>query len=468
MHARSALPLLRSPPFPRISQEVAAVSAWRPAAVDASDPGRAVALVEAIERAGVAGDFWDPAGTAPDLKPYRDDPSLAWRELIACVAYRDPFTGEVAAPEDIVPLLAHWRREIRRNPGWGGRRVIGAGIAQWKRREVARLLWAGSGSSLDYDSAAQLDGADAIVAWPSRVDPDLPDRAAAAALPYWLIEDGFIRSVGLGAACHPPFSIVMDGAGAHYDPSHPSDLEALLATAEFPSDLLARAEALIALIVRSGISKYEIGGDVAPLPPKTRRRILVTGQVEDDMSVLLGGGQVRSNIELLRRARLAEPDAEIWFKPHPDVDAGHRKGAVSDAEALRHADQVIRGVPMASLFVAIDGIHVLTSLAGFEALLRGVETTTHGVPFYAGWGLTRDLGPVPARRQRRLSLTEIAAGVLLLYPKYLDPVTGLPCTPEILIRRLSEQGRPQETWLTRLRNLQGGLRRRISQLMSVQ
>ena len=204
------------------------------------------------------------------------------------------------------------------------------------------------------------------------------------------------------------------------------------------------------------------------LPPRTRRRILVTGQVEDDLSVRLGGGDIRSNLELLRRVRLAEPDAEIWFKPHPDVDAGHRKGAVPDGEALRNADQVVRGVPMASLFAAIDGIHVLTSLAGFEALLRGVDTTTHGVPFYAGWGLTHDLGPVPARRQRRLSLAELAAAVLLLYPKYLDPVTGLPCTPEVLIRRLSEQRRPQETWLTRLRHLEGGLRRRISQFMSTQ
>ena len=118
---------------------------------------------------------------------------------------------------------------------------------------------------------------------------------------------------------------------------------------------------------------------------------------------------------------------------------------------------------MASLLQAIDGLHVLTSLAGFEALLRGVEVTTHGVPFYAGWGLTRDLQQVPRRRNRALPLNALAAGVLLLYPKYLDPVTGLPCTPEILIRRLSEQKRPQETWLTRLRHLQGKLRR-ISQL----
>jgi capsular polysaccharide export protein len=319
-----------------------------------------------------------------------------------------------------------------------------------------------------FDKGSNLAATDVVVAWPTRSDPELPGTARAAGVPFWRVEDGFIRSVGLGAACHPPFSIVLDGAGAHYDPAGPSDLETLLATADFPLDLLARADALIALIVRSGISKYEIGTDAVALPPKTRRRILVTGQVEDDASVLLGGGEVRGNLELLRRVRTAEPEAEIWFKPHPDVDAGHRNGHVPDAEALRHADQVVRGLPMASLLDVIDGIHVLTSLAGFEALLRGIEVTTHGVPFYAGWGLTRDLGAVPQRRNRTLPLNALAAGVLLLYPKYLDPVTGLPCTPEILVRRLSEQKRPQETWLTRLRHLQGRIRRRISLVMSAQ
>jgi capsular polysaccharide export protein len=468
MHARSALPLLRSPPFPGIDPKIAAVSALRKAAGSGQpNLARAVALVDAIEAAGVAGAFWDAAASPPSLQHYRSNSALAHEELIAGVAYRNPFTDAEATPEEIVALLAHWRREIRRNPGWGGKRVLAAGVAKWKQREVTQLMWAGTGSGIDFDKGIRFKGIDAVAAWPARSDADLARRVADANLPFWRIEDGFIRSVGLGAACHPPFSIVLDGSGAHYDPSGPSDLETLLATAEFPPDILARADALIALIVRSGISKYEVGNSASPLPPRTRRRILVTGQVEDDFSVLLGGGEVRTNIELLRRARSVEPDAEIWFKPHPDVDAGHRRGAVPDPDALRYADSVVRGVPMADLLQAIDGIHVLTSLAGFEALLRGVEVTTHGMPFYAGWGLTRDLGQAPTRRNRGLSLNALAAAVLLLYPKYLDPVTGLPCTPEILIRRLSDQKRPQETWLTRLRHLQGRLRR-ISRLMSTQ
>jgi capsular polysaccharide export protein len=85
----------------------------------------------------------------------------------------------------------------------------------------------------------------------------------------------------------------------------------------------------------------------------------------------------------------------------------------------------------------VDAVHVLTSLAGFEALLRGRAVTCHGTPFYAGWGLTRDLAPVPARRGRALTLDALVAGVLILYPRYLDPVSGLPCPPEVLVERMA-------------------------------
>ncbi len=263
-------------------------------------------------------------------------------------------------------------------------------------------------------------------------------------MPFWRMEDGFIRSVGLGAACHPPFSIVLDRTGAHYDPSSPSDLETLLATAEFPADMLTRADELIDLIVRSGVSKYEIGGDAPSFPPRSRRRILVTGQVEDDLSVLLGGRDIHSNIELLQRARAVEPDAEIWFKPHPDVDGGHRKGRIPDDSALAYADRSSGTYQWLLCTMSLTGFMSGLPSPDLRPLLRQVEVTTHGTPFYAGWGLTNDLASGLPRRNRALSISELAAGVLLVYPKYLDPVTGLPCTPEILIQRLSEQKRPQE------------------------
>ena len=89
-------------------------------------------------------------------------------------------------------------------------------------------------------------------------------------------------------------------------------------------------------------------------------------------------------------------------------------------------DQVLR---------AVDEVHVLTSLAGFEALLRGKPVVCWGTPFYAGWGLTEDRAPTP-RRSRVLSLDALVAGVLLLYPTYVSRTTGHFTTAERALEEL--------------------------------
>ena len=162
-----------------------------------------------------------------------------------------------------------------------------------------------------------------------------------------------------------------------------------------------------------------------------------------------------SNLELLAAARALESDAWIIYKPHPDVEAGHRKGHVPDHEVLRHADAIDRESSIASLIARVDALHVITSLAGFEALLRGKQVTAHGQPFYAGWGLTRDLAPANPRRTRHRSLDELVAAALIGYPRYVDPVTRLPCSPELLINRIAVGQARVRSLLITLREWQG-------------
>jgi len=136
--------------------------------------------------------------------------------------------------------------------------------------------------------------------------------------------------------------------------------------------------------------------------------------------------------------RARNPDAFIVYKPHPDVHAGIRRGAVAPSEALKCADRVIADAPIASLLHHVDRVETMTSLAGFEALLRGLPVTTHGLPFYAGWGLTEDMLSSP-RRSRKLALDELVAAALILYPCYIDRESGLPCPVEVVVERLTRQ-----------------------------
>jgi capsular polysaccharide export protein len=391
-------------------------------------------------------------------------PAFPWSDAAASLAQdppRSPFTGEPLAPDARDELLADWRERIAANQGV----AVAAGMAGWKRQAIERFLWSPRAAPLAFIDEA--DGAvsaairfgGGIAVWPSRMPAGLEPRAAAAGVPLLRVEDGFIRSVGLGAGLHPPLSIVVDGRGIYYDPSRQSDLEHLLAHHSFPAALLARAERLAAAVVAQGISKYGHSGPPPVVPRSGGRLVLVAGQVEDDASVAAGGAGVAGNLDLLVRARAAEPDATLLFKPHPDVDAGHRRGRVADATLLAHADRVVRDEAMPALLARVDAVHVLTSLTGFEALLRGREVVCHGQPFFAGWGLTRDLAPAVARRTRRLTLAQLVAGTLILYPRYLDPVSGLPCPPEVLLARFAAGWRPRATWLTRARAWQGRLAR---------
>src|SRR5439155_3481847 len=127
-------------------------------------------------------------------------------------------------------------------------------------------------------------------------------------------------------------------------------LEVLLRETEFAPPLVARAHSLVALLVQRGITKYNIDGAAAAIDaPAGRRRILVPGQVEDDLSIRFGAGAIRSNLALLAEVRRANPDAFILYKPHPDVIAGHRLGAVPEAAASRFADRVVNGGSTAAL-----------------------------------------------------------------------------------------------------------------------
>jgi len=501
-----AVPFLRSPPFPGTPAAIAAVSKAKPVAAARTllarpELERARLIVERIvaERIGAtfwragAADPWHVAGQNDAVAVQGSDELglIAWMAgkrvtwqnpgrfadialdgapdpleravttwLIDAADYRDPYSGRPVPIEATIEQLAFWRHAIDRNRGL----AVAAGIARWKRREVEAMLWPGEPLYFARTAEEAVRNAraaqGAIAVWPSKAPRGLKAEADAHGVALHPVEDGFLRSAGLGSDCHPPHSIILDRSGLHLDPERPSDLEALIAAPNDSPVLIARAERLMRDLVDAGISKYSSGGGTFERPVQGRRLVLVTGQVEDDLSVRLGGGEVQGNLDLIRRARAAEPDAHLLFKPHPDVDAGHRRGRIPDAQALEFVDSIVRDVPMASLLDSVDAVHVLTSLAGFEALIRGCEVVTHGRPFYAGWGLTRDLAPpIERRRGRTVTKAQLVAATLILYPRYLDPVTKLPCPPEILVERLAAQPIPQETLLTRFRRLQGRLRR---------
>jgi capsular polysaccharide export protein len=395
------------------------------------------------------------------------DPNVCWAALLASTRAADPFRNRPCSLAEGLDLLALWRMREAESRG------IAAclGVHPYKRDRLRALLASAApppafaGSARRAIAQARHRGG-AVLAWSAGAPPALAAACAGAGVPLRWLEDGFIRSAGLGAAFRAGASFALDASGPYYDPGRQSDLARLLAEAEFPPALLARAAALRRAVVARGVTKYNLGGAPPEIAaPPGRRRILVPGQVEDDASIRLGAGAIRRNLDLLRAVRAAEPDAFLIYKPHPDIEAGFRRGRIAGADLASLADQVLRQAPMAPLFGLVDAVHTITSLTGFEALLRGLPVTCWGTPFYAGWGLTTDHGPpaTPPRR-RRLVLDELVAAALILYPRCIDPLTGLPCPPEILLDRMDRPDLFPTGRRARLRAVQGFVTRALSRL----
>lgn len=421
--------------------------------VEAGDELRLIASL-----GGVPVFLFDPA--TGQVASDKADPAAMLAGAIGACRFENPFNGEPMSAGEAIELCGFWRALIDLN-----RDVVGGlGFAFWKQEHIAALLWNGSTPFRFLRGSGEVPPHVPVAVWYSKVSPRGLEALERGENQLFEVEDGFLRSRGLGADCIPPLSITVDRLGAHFDPAKPTELELLLQDGEFDDQFLARARELRRIIVDAGIGKYGQGTASLDRRARDRRHILVPGQVEDDRAVQLGGCGLTSNLELLGRVRADAPDAYILYKPHPDVVAGHRRGAIADRACLEFADEVVGDVPIAALITMVDEIHVNTSLAGFEALLREKAVTTYGVPFYAGWGLTRDLGPVPPRRTARRSLDELVTAALLIYPRYLDPETGLPCPAEVVVERLSVRGEREPGLLVGIRRLQGALMRRLRSL----
>ena len=277
----------------------------------------------------------------------------------------------------------------------------------------------------DYADALARAVEPCLLTWGALGATDIIAHARQAGWRVLYLEDGFIRSLLVSASRSPPLSLTIDSLAPYFDSRGPTDLERLLNDYDCPPELLERARRGLSAFVAGRFTKYDGGLDDGSVlgPRDGRRRVLVIGQVEEDQSIRLGSARFRTNNALVRAARAEHPDAEVIYKPHPDVLTGIRRRGSDPAEVAGIARLLTRPVSLARLFEEVDHVYTITSLAGFEALMRGLPVTTFGCPFYAGWGLTEDRQPTDRRRRRR-RLEELFAIAYIVYPHYFDASSG--------------------------------------------
>ncbi len=363
--------------------------------------------------------------------------------------YADPVTRQPLDAFAAADRLVDWRRKDRAQTG----ARVAVGFSRWKRKCAAAFL-GGAAAPVRFSSARKVQAeiqsrakvqnptksqgdASPVCVWGMTGGDAFEAACRAAGRPFARVEDGFLRGVGLGSDLTPPGSLVVDPIGIYYDARRPSGIDVLLAGG-IDDALRRRAQSLRELIVGAGLTKYNLPRS-SPVDlrarAKGRRVLLVAGQVPGDASLRFVG-PIAGNLDLVYAVRAADPAAFIVYKRHPDLVAGNRRAGKGEFDVDRHVDLVLTEGSVVDLAAASDEVHVTSSLTGFEALLRGRKVVCWGWPFYAGRGLTVDRFPVPYARAA-CSLDELVAAALILYPKYVDPVSRIPCEVEEFLTALT-------------------------------
>jgi capsular polysaccharide export protein len=307
------------------------------------------------------------------------------------------------------------------------------GIAGWKRPFFTSVL----GGKVSYVALSQWEKAvracveqgrqARIICWASSKPLHLEKVCSMLAIELIYVEDGFIRSSGLGIKLNYPASLTFSREGFHYDPKQQSTLETMLLDAEVTDQDRATGRKLLKTLYESRVSKYNLVGGKSVWPTKkTGKKILVIGQVSDDASMVHGAPGIGGNIGLIQRVfneeTARDPHCSIVYRPHPDVSSGQRNGEVPVSITHAMCDFVSTDSDLTTLIDLADEVHVATSQTGLDALVRGKTVVCHGQPFYAGWGLTVDRNPVN-RRTRSRTLEELLFITMIEYPVYFDPWT---------------------------------------------
>lgn len=378
--------------------------------------------------------------------PSRRNKTLSLEQLFAgayllYAKYIDPYSGAPTTLKRVLPQI-NTLKNIKLNECKKAKFLFGFSI--WKRKFMLPFL----GKNLNFISTFSkkplqqalnlgLNKDSAVYIWGKKEYPQVQKWCDENGVQIIRVEDGFIRSIGLGSDLTRPYSLVFDDVGIYFDTTAPSRLENILNYHKFSPYEIESAKKLRDILINSKISKYNDDKDDIITHKNDKKIALVIGQVEDDASVRIGADGMK-NIELLRLARQNSPHAHIIYKPHPDVVSGNRVGAVKITEALKYCDEVLEGVSMPTLLDIADEIHTMTSTSGLEAILRKKRVICYGRPFWAGWGLSDDKKPQP-RRYRSLSSDELIAGAYLLYPRYIHPLNLEACEACDLVVTLQEQ-----------------------------
>lgn len=272
---------------------------------------------------------------------------------------------------------------------------------------------------------------------PRKAQLNVANYALQHHIPLLKIEDGFIRSADTWSNKNADkkyvsgISFTFSDTIHYFDATRESRMEQLIndKTLVITSEQKKRARKCIDKIIETHLTKY----NHQPIyDPKIGRvgvkKVLVVDQSFGDYSISRGLADENTFKEMLEAAIRENPDADIIVKTHPDTmvgAGGYYKGLIPHDNIYTQTEPIN---PI-SLIKYVDKVYVCSTQFGFEALMCNKEVHVFGMPFYAGWGLTKDRQQC-IRRTNKRTLEELFYIAYIIYTYYVNPDKECRCEIE--------------------------------------
>ena len=128
------------------------------------------------------------------------------------------------------------------------------------------------------------------------------------------LEDGYIRSIGLGTKDDKSWSLIKNEI-PYYDSRRESDLEVLLMETTISDSQIKESMDIIEKIKEYKITKYNISKDKKTIPNDDKvNRILIIEQVPGDYSLIYGAEKFYKTEEIIRELKEEYPGDQIDIK----------------------------------------------------------------------------------------------------------------------------------------------------------
>ena len=257
---------------------------------------------------------------------------------------------------------------------------------------------------------------------------------------YFFVEDGYLSSIcPVDAQVEEKFrlryGLVLGRDNIPINAKVPSDLEYILnSDFSLSKKQTQRVKNIIATIRKNCLSKYNYQTlDKISFPHQEKKKILVVDQVYGDKSIEFGNADEKTFQIMLQAAIDENPDADIFVKTHPVKQKGH----FSTKIVYDNVYMLCGDINPICLLEEVDKVYVCTSQMGFEAAFCGKEVHVFGMPFYAGWGITKDR-QICNRRRRLRSVEEIFYAAYILETIYVSHKMKVVCEIEQVVDELIE------------------------------